>query len=164
MLSQRMIIHSLICFAISFFYTTYSNIYCTSEWKKEWMNLPPCFHIQRMIISSSASFEGLVLDSFNGDLLNEPYLRCNFSSTTSIKSTNLLLIPSFDSFLVVHTVVTEDMYGIYYTMHLYVWYISLKCDISPQINQNCPLNSKYPSFVRFPFTFKYYCRRTKIFT
>lgn len=86
---------------------------------KEGMNLPPCFHIQRMIISSSASFEGLVLDSVNGDLLNEPYLRCNFSSTTSIKSTNLLLIPSFDSFLV-HTVVPKDMYGIYYTMCLYV--------------------------------------------
>ena len=90
-LSQRMIIHSLICFAISFFYTTYSNIYCTSEWKKEWIYLH-AFTAQRMIISSSASFEGLVLDSFNGDLLNEPYLRCNFSSTTSIKSTNLLLI------------------------------------------------------------------------
>ena len=140
MLSQRMIIHSLICFAISFFYTTYSNIYCTSEWKKEWMNLPPCFHIQRMIISSSASFEGLVLDSFNGDLLNEPYLRCNFSSTTSIKSTNIFYwsLPSMIHSSYCTQSCTEDMYGIYYPMRLYVWNISLKCDISPKSIKTVP--------------------------
>ena len=44
---------------------------------------------QRMIIRFAhlLPLKGLMLDS-----LNEPYLRCNFSSTTSIKSTNLLLI------------------------------------------------------------------------